>query len=110
MSVNQLKPLLVDGTFGPNSVTTIVALCDDWFRDEASLVSFVFRSIFHDLIAHDWGDEQGVPTPVFNRFVEDVLPSLNAVLTVLPGDSSASLHDLISAYHTYTFTDLSGLI
>jgi hypothetical protein len=45
-------------------------------------VSFVFRSVFHDLIARDWDDEQGVPTPVFNRFAADVLPRLNAVLRI----------------------------
>jgi len=68
MYVAQLIPLLVEGTFVPGSVTTIAALCDGWFRDEASLVSFVFRSVFHDLIARDWDDEQGVPTPVFDSF------------------------------------------
>ena len=49
MYVTQLMPLLVKGTFTPGSVTTIATLCDDWFQDEASLVSFGFRSVFFDL-------------------------------------------------------------
>jgi len=102
MYLAQLIPLLVEGTFAPGSVTTIGTLCDGWFRDEASLVSFVFRSVFHDLIARDWDDEQGVPTPVFNRFAADVLPRLNAVLTALPGDPTAALQDLVLAYRDFT--------
>ena len=51
MYVTQLMPLLVKGTFTPGSVTTIATLCDDWFQDEASLVSFGFRSVFFDLRA-----------------------------------------------------------
>ena len=43
MYVAQLIPLLVKGTFAPGSVTAIKALCDQWFRDEASLVSFVLN-------------------------------------------------------------------
>ena len=101
MYVAQLIPLLVEGTFVPGSVTTIATLCDGWFRDEASLVSFVFRSVFHDLIARDWDDEQGVPTPVFNRFVADILPRLNAALTALPGDPTAALQDLVLAYRDF---------
>jgi hypothetical protein len=101
MYVAQLIPLLVEGTFVPGSVTTIAALCDGWFRDEASLVSFVFRSVFHDLIARDWDDEQGVPTPVFDSFVAKILPRLNAALTALPGDSAAALQDLVLAYRDF---------
>jgi len=99
MHVAQLKKLLVNGTFVPGSVTAISAICDDWYRDESSLVSFVFRSIFHDLISRNWDDPQGVPTSEFNRFVADVLPSLNAVLAVLPGDPSGALNKLVLAYH-----------
>ena len=65
----QLMPLLVKGTFTPGSVTTIATLCDDWFQDEASLVSFVFRSVFFDLRARDW-DQQGVPTSEFDSFAK----------------------------------------
>ena len=92
MHVARLRPRLVNGTFTPGSVTTISAICEDRFRDEWSLVSFVFRSIFRDLIAQGWDDPQGRPTPEFNRFVADVLPCLNAVLTVLPGDPTRVLH------------------
>jgi len=62
MYVAQLLPLLVEHTFVPGSVTTLNALCNDWFRNEGSLVSFVFCSVFRDLIARGWDDEQGVPT------------------------------------------------
>jgi hypothetical protein len=79
MYVTQLMPLLVKGTFTPGSVTTIATLCDDWFQDEASLVSFVFRSVFFDLRARDW-DQQGVPTSEFDSFVAEILPRLNAIL------------------------------
>jgi hypothetical protein len=99
MYVAKLKQQLVSGAFAPGSVTAISVICDDWFRDESSLVSFVFRSIFQDLICRDWDDPQGIPTPEFNRFVADVLPALNAVLAVLPGDRSAALQNLVLAYH-----------
>jgi hypothetical protein len=101
MYVGQLRPLLAKGVFIPGSVTSIKAVCDDWFQDEASLASFVFRSIFRDLIARDWDDPQGVPTPVFDRFLADVLPRLNAVLTVLPGDPVGALEDLLLAYRDF---------
>jgi len=100
MHVPQLLPLLVRGTFTPGSVSTIAVLCDDWFQHEASLVSFVFRSVFFDLRARDW-DEQAVPTSEFDRFVDEILPRLNAVLTVLPGDPTAALQDLVHAYRDF---------
>jgi hypothetical protein len=100
MYTTKLGPLLIKGTFAPGSVVGIAVLCDDWFRDEASLVSFTFRSIFRGLIARGWDDPQAVPTPEFDRFVDDVLPRLNAVLAVLPGDPTAALHDLALAYHS----------
>jgi hypothetical protein len=78
-------------------VTTIVARCDHWFRDEGSLVSFVFRA----LDAREWG-EQAVQTEVFDRFMTDVLPRLNAALTILPGDPTATLQDLVLAYRGFT--------
>ncbi len=99
--MTRLRPLLANGTFGPNLIATISAICDDWFRDEWSLVSFVFRSIFHDLIVRGWDDPQGIPTPEFNRFVADVLPCLNADLMVLPGDPMRVLQTLVVAYHDF---------
>ena len=100
MYVTQLMPLLVKGTFTPGSVTTIATLCDDWFQDEASLVSFVFRSVFFDLRARDW-DQQGVPTSEFDSFVAEILPRLNATLTALPGDPTAALQGLVLAYRDF---------
>jgi hypothetical protein len=32
MYVAKLRPLLTDGTFGPNYVTAIAEICDDWFH------------------------------------------------------------------------------
>lgn len=99
MYIAQLKQQLADGTFVPGSVTAVAALCDDWFRYESSLASFVFRSIFDDLISRQWDDEQGIPTPDFKRFMADVVPCLRDVLAVLPGDTSGSLQKLVDAYH-----------
>jgi hypothetical protein len=101
MYVARLQSLLVEDTFAPGSVTTIAAICNDWFRDEGSLVSFVFRSVFRELNARDWA-EQAVPTEVFDRFVTDVLPCRNAALTVLPGDPAGALQDLVLAYRGFT--------
>jgi len=100
MYVDELLSLLDEDSFAPGSVTSISALCSDWFRDEGSLVSFVFHSIFRELVARDWA-EQGVPTEVFNRFVADALPRLNAALTVLPGDPTGALQDLVLAYRVF---------
>jgi hypothetical protein len=100
MYITQLMPLLVKGTFTPGSVTTIATLCADWFQDEASLMSFVFRSVFFDLRARDW-DQQGVPTSEFDSFVAEILPRLNAALTALPGDPTAALQDLVLAYRDF---------
>ncbi len=99
MYIAQLEQQLASGVFVPGSVTAIAQLCEDWFRDESSVVSFVFRSIFSDLIARDWDDPQGVPTSEFNRFVADVLPCLNDVLAALPGDPSGAIQKLVIAYH-----------
>jgi hypothetical protein len=99
MHVARLRPLLVDGTFGKNLVPVIRTVCNDWFRDEASLASYVFLSIFNDLIARNWDDPQGVPPAEYNRFVADVLPCLNDVLDALPGDPTSALQQLVLAYH-----------
>lgn len=58
----RLLPLLARDKFVPGSVTPIANLCDDWFRNDPSPASFVFRSIFKDLKAFDWDDEQGIET------------------------------------------------
>src|SRR5262245_40746864 len=84
MYATRLRPLLAKDTFGPDRVSEISDICDEWYKTEASLPSFVFRSIFRDLITDDWNDEQGVPTPVYERFRDDVLLRLNAVLDALP--------------------------
>jgi hypothetical protein len=97
--IAQLRRQLSSGVFVPGSVYTIVALCDDWFRDESSVASFVFRSIFRDLISRGWDDPQGIPTSEFNRFIADVLPCLNDVLAILPGDPSGAIEKLVVAYH-----------
>ncbi len=81
-------------------MTLIDNLCDDWFRNQPSLESFVFRSVFRELTTRDWA-EQAVPGAVFDRFVADVLPRLNAVLTVLPSDPTEALRDLVLAYHRF---------
>lgn len=96
----KLRPLLVKGVFVPSSVRVITSICDDWFRDEASPESFTFRSIFRDLIFRGWDTQQGIPTDEFDRFVDDVLPRLNTVLSVLPADPTAALRDLVIAYHS----------
>jgi hypothetical protein len=95
-----LKPSLTKGVFAPGSITAVSSHCDDWFKYEALPEAFIFRSIFRDLIARGWNDPQGVPTLDFDRFVDDVLPRLNDVLDVLPGDPTAALRDLVLAYHS----------
>jgi hypothetical protein len=95
----KLKPLLAKGTFGPDRVREISDICDEWFKNESSLVSFVFRSIFRDLIARDWDNQQGVPNDEFERFETDVLPRLDAALNALPPRLDTTLSDLVIAYH-----------
>jgi hypothetical protein len=95
MHEEQLLQLLDEDTFTPGSVTAVASLCDDWFGNEGSLASFVFRSIFRELVQRDWA-EQAVPTAVFSQFRDAVLPRLRAALqheadTVL-------LVDLVRAY------------
>jgi hypothetical protein len=62
--------------------------------------SFVFRSIFRDLIDRGFTDPQGIPTADWQRFHTDVLPRMLAVLHVLPADPVAELRDLVLAYHS----------
>jgi len=94
-----LRQRLASGAFVPGSVFDIVAICDDWFRDESSVESFVFRSIFRDLLSRGWDDPQGVATSEYNRFIADVLPCLNDVLAILPGDASGAIEKLVAVYH-----------
>lgn len=101
MYPTQLKPLLAKGTFGPDCVTAIVALCDDWYRDEASLEAFTFRSIFHELNNRGWDDPQGICTPLFQQFVADILPRLDAVLAALPGNPIDPLKILVYSFSTF---------
>lgn len=97
----KLKPLLASGTFHIGDVSQIISLGDNWYRNEASLASFVFLSIFRDLYHSGWNDPQGVPTDDFNRFVTDVLPRANAVLAALPGEPVNELRALVLDYHSY---------
>lgn len=76
MYPSNLRPLLVKGVFTPGVVAAVAAICDEWFRDDASQESFIFRSVFRDLIFRGWGDPQSIPTTEFDRFVDDVLPRL----------------------------------
>lgn len=101
MHAARLLPLLVDKAFVPGSVTTILEICNDWFRDEASLASFVFRAVFCDLSVRNWDDDQGVPTSEFELFKADVLPRLNAVLTTRLGDTTGALNDLLLAHRSF---------
>ena len=54
-----LRQLLADPAFGPNRVQDASTTADQWFTNDASLASFVFRSVFRDLIDRGWADPQG---------------------------------------------------
>ena len=95
-----LKPLLADPAFAPGQVRDAADRCDLWFAHAADVPSFVFRSIFRDLIERDFTDSQGVPVAEWERFVADVLPKMLSVLNALPADPVAELRDLVLAYHS----------
>lgn len=94
------KPLLASGTFGPNSVRGISDVCDDWFKNGASTASFVFRSVFRDLLFRRWDDPQGVPSDEVSRFESDVLPRLEAVLNASAGTIDQAIAALVIADHS----------
>ncbi len=51
----RLKSLLASGPVIDDRARDASDLCFDWFKHEASLASFVFRSVFRDLITRGWG-------------------------------------------------------
>jgi hypothetical protein len=95
-----LRQLLADPAFGPDRVQDAADIAVLWFGNEASLPSFVFRSIFRDLILRGFADPQGVPVPEWDRFVADVLPQMLAVLSALPAEPVPELRDLVLHYHS----------
>jgi hypothetical protein len=96
-----LGPLLASSTFIPKSAADLLASCEDWFRDEPFIVSYVFLSVFRDLADRHWDDEQGVSTDELSRFVSDVLPHLNTVFNNLPAVSIDSLDALVVAHRNF---------
>jgi hypothetical protein len=92
--------LLADPAFAPGQIQDASVICDDWFANEASLASFVCRSIFRDMIARGFTNQQGVPTPDWDRFLADVLPRMFSLLNTLPADAAAELRDLVLVYHS----------
>jgi len=95
-----LKQLLADPAFAPGQVKDASDLSDQWFANAADVPSFVFRSIFRDLILRGFTDPQGLPTVDWQRFPTDVKPRMLAVLDVLPADPTAELRDLVLDYHS----------
>lgn len=96
-----LSALLAKGTFAPDKVSAIAAHCDCWYATAADLESFVFRSVFRDLINRGWADQQPQFQPgEFDRFEDDVLPRFAAVLIAAPHQLPATLADLVLAYHS----------
>jgi hypothetical protein len=94
-----LRPLLDNPGFTPGDISAAAVQCGDWFKNTASLESYVLASIFQDLIDRGW-THQGVPTVDWNRFVTDVLPRAVAVLDVLPADPAPQLRALVIGYHS----------
>lgn len=95
-----LKSLLADPTFAPGQVKDASDLSDDWFKNGADLASFVFRSIFRDMIDRGFTNQQGIPAADWQRFMTDVKPRMLAVLNTLPNDPIAELRSLALAYHS----------
>ena len=95
-----LRQWLVDPGITPAIVPRGSTLCLDWFKNEASLISFVIAGVFRDLIARGWDDPQGVPVDEWNRFVADVVPRMVAVLDAQPAGLQSALEALALAYHS----------
>lgn len=98
-----LRPLLANPAFAPADITAAWKLCDQWFRNTASLASFVLRAIFVQLVELEW-DHQAVPLTDWQNFVDDVLPrmiaALDAVPTAAPGEPVAELSALVVGFHS----------
>jgi len=94
-----LKPLLTNPAFIPNDITEAASQCAEWFKNTASVESFVFLSIFRNLQSLGW-NHQGMLTSDWNHFLTDVLPRMVAVLDTLPADPSAQLRALVIGYHS----------
>ena len=95
-----LRQWLVDPGIVPAFIPLASTLCFDWFKNEASLVSFVFRSIFRDLIYRGWDDQQGIPTSDWDQFKADVIPRMIAAIDSPPGGLQSALDALAIAYHS----------
>jgi len=91
--------LLANPAFAPGDITAAEALCDQWFRNTASLEAFVLRAVFRQLIDEGW-DQQAVPGADWQNFVNDVLPRMIAVLDALPGNADTELRALALGYHS----------
>ncbi len=94
-----LRPLLANPGFTPNDISAAAVQCRDWFKNTASLESYVLLSILQDLIELGW-THQGVPGAEWNRFTADVLPRMVAVLDALPADPTPQLRAVVIGYHS----------
>lgn len=105
MPAQQLKLLLVKGALISTNLQDAALLCDNWYAAEPSLMTFILRSIFRDLVLRGWDDPQGVPTAHYQTFQSLVLPHLNSVVGVLAATPSAEpiseLDALVVAYRDF---------
>ena len=97
MSAKQLKVLLAKGNMVSDNLQDTAAVCDAWYRAEPSLTTFVLRGIFEDLVSRGWDDKQGVSTPTYQPFQDDVLPHLVGIADILSATPAAEPIDEVEA-------------
>ena len=55
-------------------------LCDQWFKEQPNLGTFVLRAIFGDL-SEAWDDNQGIAVAMAKPFDEILLPELEELFS-----------------------------
>ncbi len=105
MFASQLKQLLEQGPVVGQRITDARLLCEDWFRAEPGLASFVLWSIFLKLADLNWDDQQGVSTAhqaVFDTILlPDILTMLGSPNLAIPAIAAPLVDQVVLAYHAF---------
>ncbi len=102
MRPNALRQFLGKGNMVSDTLRDTIALCEEWYAAEPSIVTFVLLSLFHHLERRGWDNRQGVATAQYDPFKNMVLPHLIAIADLLikapAATPTAELDDLVIAY------------
>lgn len=83
MRPNALRQFLGKGNMVSDTLRDTIALCEEWYAAEPSIVTFVLLSLFHHLERRGWDNRQGVATAQYDPFKNMVLPHLIAIADLL---------------------------